>query len=511
MSWGADVLGVTEDTFAMIKSATSGIDTTTGIAGVDFLEDLLSWVPVDTPFFNSVPRGQGKGAVSVFWETLLNVNSKQNWTGIQKDYAANLTEVQNQYTMSPYGVVGQGGRVTWDAIGQSTGYADVLAVDTIQTINQQLLALEVNQLNSAQFALPTSATPTTVASTTGGSLATGTVYIKVAARSGMNWYSGGSQTASAEKSQAVTGPTASVQASVAAVKSAAGYDWFVGSGTGAEFYYTTTPTNTVTITFVPTVAQNVPTIYAGLAGSYGPGSPLQGPTAVPTADASYQTYWTQGLLASILGDWSATPDGPIPGSSTGTGLITPGTGTSQGAYYSSLDGAQLTVAGAALEQIDAMNTAIYNTYQVTPSRMLMGSQSINDISTAVLNNPQAVTWLVPTDADGRARIVAGGHVATYLNRTVNGKPIQLWLMPYLPPGKIISVIDSLPFPGSNVTAALQVRTLYDFFRFDYGANRNTGSADGGPRYDFEVRSEFAFINKASAVCGVLDNIGSGIA
>lgn len=503
MSWGADVLGVTEDTFKMIKAATAGIDTTTGIAGVDFIDEIMSWVPVDTPFFNSVPRGMGKGAKAVFWQTLLNVNSSQPDGGVQEDYAAPLINIQDQYTYSPYAVVGAGGKVTWDAIGQATGYADVLAVDTLQTINQLLISLDRHQLNAQSFALPAAPTPTVVASTTGGSIPASTaVDVKVAARSGLNWYYGGSQAAGSQGSVTTGSGTStnSATASCTAVKGAAGYDWYVGG-----YYYTTTPTNTVTITFIPTATQNVPSGYAGL---YNAGS--AGPSAEPTADASYQTYWQNGLGASILGDWSASPDQLLVSGSV-SNLVTPGTGVSQGAYYKSLDGAQLSVSGAALSQIDDMNRTIYDTYQVTPSRMLMGSQVLTDIANAVLDNPQAVTWLVPTDADGRARVVAGGHVATYLNKTVNGKPIELWLMPNLPPGKIVSVIDSLPFPGSNITSSLQVRTNYDFFRFDYGANRQTGTADGGPRYDFEVRSRQAFVNKAAPVMGYLDNIGAGIA
>jgi len=512
MSWGSDMLGVTEETFQAIKAATSGIDTTTNIAGVDFIEDLMSWVPVDTPFFESVPRGVGRGAVAVFWETLQNLNGLQNYGGVQENYAAQVAQIQNQFTFSPYGVIGQGGRVTWDAIGQGTDYADVLAVDTFQTINQQLIALEINQLNAAPFPLPAISAPSLVASTTGGSLATGTVYVRVAARSGMNWYIGGSGPASAETSASVTGPTGSVVASVSPVKSAAGYDWYVGSATGAEVYYTTTPIPSVTITAVPSSPNKVPTGYAGLAGSYGPGSPVTGPSSVPTTDSSYQTWWTQGLVASILGDWPSSPDGPVPGGEgSANSLVTPGTGVSQGAYYNNLAGAQLAVEGAGFAQIDAMNLAIYNTYQVTPSRMLMGAQVITDFANAFLDSPQAVTWLTPDARDGRLSAVMGGHVATYANKTVNGKPIELWLMPYLPPGKVVSVIDSLPFPGSNVTSSLSVRTNYDFLRFDYGANRVLGTADGGPRFDFEIRSRQAFVNRASGIMGVLEGIGAGIA
>lgn len=506
MSYAADMLGVTDETFSMIKSATSGILTNTGFAGIDLIDDIMSWVPVDTPFFNSVARGPGKGATAVFWESLVNINNQQPDGGTQSDYAAPLTKVQAQYTYSPYAVVGAGGTVSWDAMAQASDFADVLAVDTLQTINQLLISLEIHQLNAQSFALPTIATPSLSASTTGGSISgSATVYVKVAARSGVNWYRGGSQTASTEASQATTGSTASVMASVTAVKGAAGYDWYVGSTSGAEYYYTTTYINTVTITAIPTAAQLVPT---GLAGLFNAG--LTGPASVPTADASYQTYWQNGLTASILGDWSSSPDQALTSGAVAN-LVTPGSGTSQGAYYSSQNGAQLSVQGAGLAQIDVMNRLLYDTYNITPSRLLMGSQVLTDIANAILDNPQAVTFLQPADEVNRGAAVAGGHVATYLNKTVNGKPIPLHLMPYLPPGKIVAVIDSLPFPGSNVTAALQARTQYDFYRFDYGANRQTNTDNGGPRFDFEFRSRQAFVNKAAPICGIIDNIGAGVA
>lgn len=505
MSWGADILGVTEDTFQMIKAATTGINTTTGVAGIDLLSDLMSWVPVDTPFFDSTPRGPGKGATYAFWQTLLNINATQPTGGVPRGEAASVIKIKNQYTYSPYAVVGAGGFVSWDAMAQGEGFATVLAVDTLQTINQQLINLEIHQLNAQAFACPTPTAPT-VAKASGGTIASAkTVYVKVAVRSGVNWYRGGASKLSAAGHVATTAATSAVTASVGAVKTAAGYDWYVATGSaGTYYYYTTTPVNTVTITKVPTANQTVPTTYAGL---YKAG--LTGPTAQTTA-TTHQTYWQNGLVASILGAWPSSPDQAL-ASGAASGLVTPGAATSvsQGAYYQALTGAPLTVEGAGFTQIDTMNRKIYDTYQVTPSRMLMGSQVITDFANAFLDNPQAVTWLRPDAADGRGGAVMGGHVATYLNKTVNGKPIEMHLMPYLPPGKIISVIDTLPFPGSNITSSLQVRTLYDFFRFDYGVNRQTG-ATGGPRYEFEIRSEQAFVNKAAPVMGVLDCIGAGV-
>lgn len=507
MSAASDLLGVTQETFTMLKAATAGIDTTTGVAGIDLLSDLMSWVPVDVPFFTTTPRGQGKGATAAIYQAILNTNASQPDGGVPMNEAAAVANVANQWVFSPYAAVGAGGRVTWDAIAQGLDYADVLAVDTLQVINQLLISLEIHQLNAQSYPLPAATAPTVVASTSGGSIGASTaVYVAVAARSGVNWYRGGSGPASATGTATTgTGSTNSVVASEPAIVGAAGYDWYVGSSATSLYYYTTTPVNTVTITSVPTSAQTVPTGYAGL---FNAGS--AGPSAVPTVDSSYKDFWQNGLVASITGDWSSQPDQAFV-SGNQANLVTPGTGVGQGSYYASLDGAQLSVSGAALEQIDAMNRAIYDTWQLTPTRLLMGSQVITDITNAVLDNPQAITFLEPDGRNGRAAALAGGHVATYLNKTVNGKPIKLCLMPYLPPGQIVAVVDEVPFPGANVTSPLQVRTQYDFFRFDYGANRESGVADGGPRYDFEVRSSQAFINRASPMMGVIDNIGAGIA
>jgi hypothetical protein len=494
----------------MIKSATEGILASSGIAGIDLIDDIISWVPVDTPFFNSVARGQGRGATAVFFESLVNVNNQQPDGGVQSDYAAPIALIKPQYTYSPYAVVGMGGTVSWDAIAQGLDFTDVLAVDTLQTINQLLIALEIHQLNAQSFALPAAPTPSVTALNSGGSLGASTAYyVKVAARSGVNWYRGGSQAVGSSGTATTSaGSTNSLAVSCSAVTGAAGYDWYVSNtagGAGIYYYYTTTPVNTVTVTSFTAAAATVPTGYAGL---YNAGQ--AGPASVPTVDSSFQSFWQNGLTASILGDWSAQPDQALVSGSIAN-LVTPGSGVSQEAYYQTLNGAQLAVSGAALEQVDEMNKAIYDTYQVTPSRLLMGSQTIQDISNSVLNNPQAVTFIPFEDRVARGNGVAGGHVATYLNKVANGEPIPLHLMPYLPPGKIVAVIDSLPFPGSNVTSALQARTQYDFFRFDYGANRQANTDNGGPRYDFEFRSRQAFVNRAAPICGVIENIGEGIA
>ena len=492
MSWGADQLGVTEETFSMIKAAvapTDGIFASTNITGVD-LQPLVSLVPVDTPFRNDTPRVQApQGARYAYWRALLNINQSQSDGAVPFDWSAPLAVEQEQDFFAPFGVIGQGGTVTQDAIAQATNYADALAVGTLQTLNQVMITEDINLLNSISFALPAIATPSLAASATGGTIAASTaVNVKVAARSGKNYYYGGSGVASAQASVTTgsTSSTNSVTATVTAVKLAAAYDWYVDN-----FYYTTTTVNTVNITFVPTANQPLPTL---------PLLSTVAPTAPPTADSSYSTSWITGLAGTILGDSS--------NSSGATSLVTPGTGSSQGAYYQSLDGATFTYSGAAVEQLDAMNEAIYNSYQISPTRYLMGAQSINDLSNILLGSPQAQIFM-QVQADGRGTATLGGRATNYINKTTGGTPIMLELQPHLPPGQLIAVTDAIPFPGANISTVLSVETLLDYWRYEYGSSRVPGQVGGGPRYDFEIRCQEAFKNLASPAMGVIANIGAG--
>lgn len=496
MSAGADILGVTEETFSAIKSVTQGFFTSSGLAGVD-LQPLVSLVPVDTPFRNSNPRvGASQGAQFAYWETLLNVNNLQSNAAIQEDYAGPLISTEVQYVYAPFSVLSQAGRVTQDAIDQANGYADALAVMTLQVLNQVMISDDINQINALAYPLQSCPTPSVSASSTNGTIASGTaVYVICAQRSGNNFYYGGSGPGSSAGTVTVgtTTSTNSVTATVAARRNVAAYDWFVGTSPSNCQYYTTTTVNSVTITGGPyTAPQALPSL---------PLLSSVAPTTPPTADTSYQSYWMNGLIATINGDFSNTAGG---------GFVTPGTGTSQGSVFTSLDGASFALSGAAIEQLDTLNEEIYNNYQVSPTRYLVSSQGINDLANAVLSTNAAMTWLVPTDSDGRAQITMGGRVAKYLNKTTGGSPITLELQPHLPPGELVAVVDSVPFPGANIDTVLSVETQRDYARFDYGANYNPGVVGGGPRNDFEVRSRQAFRNKASAVMGVLANIGAGV-
>lgn len=98
------------------------------------------------------------------------------------------------------------------------------------------------------------AAPTLGASTTGGSLATGTVYVKITALN-----ASGETAASAEASVAVTGPTGSVTVSWTAIPGASKYNVYASNTAGAELFVGQATGTSYTITALPSSGAAAPT------------------------------------------------------------------------------------------------------------------------------------------------------------------------------------------------------------------------------------------------------------
>lgn len=471
------------------KASTSGFLSTTGLYGYD-LSQWVSLIPVETPFRNSLSRqASPDGNKFAVWRALLNVNASQADPAIGFDFAGNLVIVNEQDQQAPYQPLAVAGRVTRDSIRLAQGYADAQAIETVNVLNQLMIAEDWKLIGAQNFALATPGTPTVTQSDTGGSIAASTaVNVKVAARTGNNYAYGGSGIASAQgtvTTSTVAAATHSATATVAAVKGAVAYDWFV-----AGFYFTTTIVNSVTITSIPTANQALPSSLPLLS--------TVAPIAVPTGDNTGKPNDFNGLLATTLGDYSAN----------GT-LVTPGTGTGSGAYWQSLDAGTLTLQGGTIKELDALFLGIWNTSLLSPTALMMNAQQAQDIGNKVLSQPSAVTYLEPDDATGRTDAIAGGFVGSVVNKPAGGVRVPVEVHPHLPPGTIFARTDRVPFPGSNIGQVFNVRTLEDYSRFDYAANYNPGVAGGGPRSDFEVRCIQTLINRAPVVQGVISNISAG--
>lgn len=510
-----------KETLEMLRKAqTTGVLATTGMFGVD-LSGRVSLVPVNTPARNNsgaFPRiVAGQGDPYARWRAWLNVNSAQSSAAVGKDFAGSQTIFSEQDMFAPYVPLAKFGRVTLDAIALGRNYDDVQADGELQTLIQLFIAQDMNIINGQAWALPTMGSLTLGTATTGGSITSGaTVHVRVAARSGANYFDGGSGVATGDASQTVGGTNTNVvTASWAAVKGAVAYDVYVGTSAANCYYYGTVTIGSITITAVPggaptsvaaalynaaTYSNGVPPLMSTLLPGQGV-SPLTNPATpgngvvITSGDTSYNANYYNGVIASTLGDFGAL------------GPVTPGSGTASGAVFIDNGGAPLTLSGGGISLLDQMNDQLWTSVQLSPTAYMMNSLQGDEISKAIAGSNSATTFLPPTDADARTNLAAGGFVGRYINRAAGGVPVAIEIHPRVPPGTIIARTDRVPFPASRIGSAFEVRCQMDTTRFDYAANYNPGVSGGGPRFDFEIRSMETLVNYAPTAQAIAENVG----
>lgn len=487
---------ISDETFAIFKAATNGITSATNILGVD-LAALISLVPVVTPLGDELARtGPNQGSDIAMWEALININNQQPNPSVAFDAAGRLAKNQLMKVSAPYFPLAMGYTVTRDSQARARGYADTKARAIFSAIAQWKIGQDKKAWGAQNFALQRPAVPTLTDSATGGSIAASTtVNVGVAVRTGSGYFycdgdglglgHGNSQGNTATVTTSSAAPaTHSVSASVPSVVGGACYDWFVQNG-GTWYYYTTTTIPSVVVTSVIGANQTPPTATF-------PGLSTTTPTFNTAADnGSAGANEFNGLLATITADYT-TGGGPI---------VQHGSGTASGATIIDAAGAQFTVSGGGIAQLDAINIAMYNSSQLGPSVYMVNAQEANSLGKLILNSPGAVTYLTMNDPEGRAQVVAGGRVGSYVNR-LTGEQVPIKLYPNSVPGTLIARRDTVPFPNAEVGNVFEMRCLDEMYDYVYGSDRNSG----GPREDGEVRSVSTLINKAPAAQAVLQSV-----
>ncbi len=492
-----DLSNVTAETLEMIKKAeSSGLLVSTGVQGVD-LSGLVALIPVNVPARNNTsafPRViAGEGSQTAVWRSLLNINSKQSDAAVGFDFAGSLTKFDEQDCFAPYKPLAKAGRVTLDAVAVARNYADALAVAELQTLNQLFIDQDLHIINSQNWALGKPAKPTLVAGAEkSGEIEEEEVSVVVAARSGGNYFIGGS-TEGSETATVKANKEGAITASIPALKGAVAYDWFIGKKGGTLFYFTTTTVAKVTCKKLPTVAAALPNL------------PLLTATKPPAnakllserepKDTSASAKWYNGVIASTLGDYGET------------GPVKPGTGTATGATFIDNGGAALAASGSSITLLDQINDELWASVQLSPTSYMVNSLQADELSKLLLESSSALTFLPPTDADARTNLAGGGYIGRYINKAAGGVPVMIEVHPRVAPGTIIARTDRVPFPGSNIGSVYEVRCQYDTMRFDYAANYNPEVEGGGPRYDFEIRSMETLVNRAPVAQAVATNIG----
>lgn len=492
---------VTEETLAAIsKAQTTGILETTGIYSYD-LSELVSLIPVVTPFRDLVARKQSPdGNPYAVWRALMNLNSAQPDPSMGFDYAANEVQFQEQDFQARYKPTGYAGLVTQDAYDLAKGYGDPYAIATFQTLNQVLIGDDRKLLGGQSFALARPTAPTVAQHSTGGTIGAVSLYVGVAARTGSGYYygSGNSQGTSSVVSTFASGSTNSVTATVPSVRGAVCYDWFYSADGSTWYYYTTTTVNTVTITKTINSNQSLPSATAcpDMSTSW-KGTANAVPTINTAADngsANANDY--DGFIASLTGDYNGTGQ-----------WVQSGTGTANPSINNSLDGAALSLSGGSVAEIEnLLFLPLWQQVKCSPTAIMVNAVQAQEIANLVLGSSAATTFL-NTDASGRISTTAGGRVGELVNAPAGGVTVPIEVHTALPPGTILARTDRVPFPQANISSVLEYRALRDTAQFDYGISRVANTAGGGPRKEFEIRSVGAFLNRAPVAMASLQNVG----
>jgi hypothetical protein len=311
--------------------------------------------------------------------------------------------------------------------------------------------------NSSAISKPASLNLT---ETTGGSLTGGSqYYIGVSALTIFGWQNGSaghSTSDSEDESDAVIenitlgASSTAVNATWADVKGAFAYNVYIGTASGSEYYLTTVNTNHCLITECP-ASGNTPN------------------TSNHTAD----DYAYDGVVAQL-------------------------TAANSGAYYKSLDGAPLTGDNAGgVAEIETLLESIWNNYRVSPTVIFMNARESKAIKTLSLsggNNSMRVT----INQDNKNRFTAGAAVNTYWS-PYQEQLIELKTSVHVPPGKIIAIGETIPYPDSEVANNLEMELQQEYYGEIYA--RTERSTPLG------VSMIGALKCYLPGACGIISNIG----
>ena len=501
--------GLTQETIDKIvdvrKSAEAGIFNDSGIYGYD-LSSLVSLIPVITPWRDRVSRTKGnQGNPFAVWRSIMNVNNTQPSPAPGFDFSGNEIEIEEQDFQARYKPTSYSGLVTQDAQDLATGYADAYAVETFNVMNQLLIGQDRQQMGAQSFPLAPASAPVLTQQSVGGTIGEVEVFVGVAARTGTGYFYGnGNSQGASNHTTFAAGSTNSILATTAATRGAVCYDWFQSSNGTEFFYYTTTTVNSVTMTSVITANNPLPaslpdlsTVFRGASAIAANDPAVTGvPTFVTTGDngSGYPNDY-DGLLANLTGDYNGTGQ-----------WVQQGTGTANPSIFNSLNGASLTLSGGTINEIqEFIFMTLWNQVKASPTAIMVNAAQAQEIANQVLGSTGATTFL-NTDASGRINVAAGGQVGTIINAPAGGIQVPIEVHVSLPPGTIVGRMDRVPFPQANISSVFEERCLRDMAQFDYGIGRNPGVKGGGPRQEFELRTNSAFICKAPVAQAVLSNV-----
>lgn len=475
-----------KSTFTQNGSATSGLTFYDLEAGAKFL------YPVLTPLRNSIPRVSGKGGIQANWRAVTAINTAGLDIGVSIGNRNAVQAVATQDYTASYKGIGIETNVDFEAQYAGMGFDDIRAI-AAKTGLESLMIGEEKRILGGNTSNGLGQTPNAVlaTATTGGALPATTTYsVIVIALSydavqtgsvvnGVNGLitrtntDGSTDTfggGAAKKSSSVTIETGAgsanlITATVAPVVGAAGYAWYWGAA-GSEVLGAITTVNSVSIGAAAGGTQTAASMSSG-------------------TDYSTNSLAFDGLLTQALKSGSGAY---VSYQATGTaGVGTPLTADNTGGVV----------------EIDAAFKSMWDNYRLGPDTIWVNSQEALNISKKILQGGTQDSNLKFFIAAQQGAMGGGVMIKQYLNRFSMGaaQAVDIKIHPYMPAGMILMTANTLPYPLSNVSNVMQVRTRQDYYQIEWPLRSR--------RYEYGVYADEVLQHYFPPAMAVIGNIGNG--
>ena len=448
----------------------------------------LQLFPVITPLRNRLPRQvSDRGDLATRWKAITGVNTSGFELGVAPGRRSAEMSVTEQDYVASYAGIGLEASIDWEAV-----WAGGKEFDNKATLVQSLLrAVMIGEENiilngNASMPLGTPVAPT-VQVTTGGTLPTGSLLVFVAAltpralanstvTSGVPFgqitrvnidntttpYGGGVSAISPASSVATTSSgSQTVNASVAAVKGAAGYAWFIGTSAANAFLNAITTINKVTLN-----APSTGTQAANASGS--------------ATDGSANALVFDGFLTQAL--------------------------KSNAGYFASLDGNVLTADQAnGIVEIDTALQWFWDNKRLSPTEIWVNSQEARNINKKIVasGGVPLFRFTLPGGTgseDDKLALLGGASIAKYWNKFTQ-QFLDIRIHPNLAPGSIFFNSSEIPYPLSGVDNVSFVRCRRDYYQIEWPVVSR--------QYVYGVYADEVLVCRAPFSLGVIANVANG--
>jgi hypothetical protein len=421
-----------------------------------------------SPLRNKIARvASSVGATAVNWKRITGINTANLWPGVAENTRAaafNTTGVDSK--SATFVSLGFDDYVGFEALAASKGFEDVRATAALNLLYSVMIGEEKVILGgqSTDIGAPTTLAGAT-STTSAGALVTDTYYVYASALTLRGYEKAEKSTGTANADgESLVGSSASITingalntitATWTRVKGAVAYNVFTKKGAAAIKYHSTVTVNSCTI------------ITQGAAG-----------TTPNTSDETGSALEFTGIIGQIAADGTVT----------------------------SLDNASLTsdTAGG-ITEIDTVLKAMWDSYRLGPTQILVNSQQAKDITTKI-GASSALSYRVVLQ-DGQKNIVGGIYVGAYLNKFASsfaeGFPseVPIRIHPNLPAGTMIFLVEQLPYPNNQVPNVWEIETRQEYTQYEWALTQRM--------YEFGIYSQEVLKGYFPAAQTLLVNVKAG--